>query len=109
MAIVTDQTLFYVSILQECRHDFQSLCNHCRRFSPLHVAAAGGQAKVVQWLLDNVGCRVETRTIDGVTPMLTAAAHGHLMVVKQLLKRGADACAVSKTGYVRARCCEYVE
>jgi outer membrane protein assembly factor BamB len=57
-------------------------------WSPLHSAAAHGQADIARLLLARGGS-VDARTRDGWTPWMVAAAHGHADVVQLLQDAGA--------------------
>jgi len=57
--------------------------------TPLQIAALEGFVDTVQYLLDQ-GCIVNCKNIDGDTPLIDAIENGHLGVVTQLLKAGAD-------------------
>jgi len=58
----------------------------------------------VKWLLDN-GAEPNYRYATGYTPLLTAAANGHLEILKALLARGADLHAKSNDGKKRSHLC----
>ncbi|KAL8822395.1 MAG: hypothetical protein Q9191_006868 [Dirinaria sp. TL-2023a] len=57
--------------------------------TPLQIAALEGFTETVQFLLDE-GCIVDCKNVDGDTPLIDAVENGHLDVVMQLLKAGAD-------------------
>jgi len=57
--------------------------------NPLQIAALEGFVDTVQYLLDQ-GCIVNCKNIEGDTPLMDAIENGHLGVVTQLLKAGAD-------------------
>lgn len=57
--------------------------------TPLQIAALGGFTDIVQYLLDE-GCIVNCKNVDSDTPLIDAVENGHLEVVTQLLKAGAD-------------------
>ena len=50
------------------------------QFSPLHWAAKGGHAKIVEMLIGR-GARVHTTNMGDDTPLHLAAAHGHRDIV----------------------------
>ena len=52
-------------------------------------AVVGGNALMVDWLLEQPGVTLEYASNDGLTPLLVAAKWGHLDVVQHLLHRGA--------------------
>ena len=54
----------------------------------LHNAAKNGNLNRVKALL-NQGVPVNSRTVDGLTPLHYAAIKGHLNIVQELLRRGA--------------------
>jgi ankyrin repeat protein len=74
--------------------------------SLLHAAAAGGNSKMLQELLD-CGVRLDDSKRDASlrTPLHTAAAAGHAAVVLQLLQLGADVSAVDRDGNTALRVC----
>ncbi|GAH16777.1 unnamed protein product, partial [marine sediment metagenome] len=55
----------------------------------LHAAAAANHPEMVNLLIRH-GAKVDSRDANGMTPLLRAAEHGWLPVVKVLLDRGAD-------------------
>ena len=57
--------------------------------TPLQIAALGGFTNIVRFLLDE-GCIVNSKNVDSDTPLIDAVENGHLEVVEQLLKAGAD-------------------
>lgn len=57
--------------------------------NPLQIAALEGFVDTVQYLLDQ-GCIVNCKNIEGDSPLMDAIENGHLEVVTQLLKAGAD-------------------
>jgi len=63
-----------------------------RGVAPVHVAAEGGRASVVEELLDWCPSLLETEDFRGHRPLHHAAYHGHADVVEVLLRRGAEAC-----------------
>ena len=50
------------------------------QFSPLHWAAKGGHAKIVEMLISR-GARVHTTNMGDDTPLHLSAAHGHRDIV----------------------------
>ncbi|MGH7832599.1 MAG: ankyrin repeat domain-containing protein, partial [Candidatus Binatia bacterium] len=66
--------------------------------TPLHSAAAGGNAKVVAVLLEK-HADVNARAPDDSTPLHYAAAGGHLSVAELLLAAGADPHRKDKKGF----------
>jgi len=57
-------------------------------YTPLHWAAVKGYQTVVAIIASRVDCNIQSTS--GLTPLLQAAASGHLAVVKLLLASGAD-------------------
>jgi len=60
------------------------------RATPLHSAAAGGQAKLVMMLLEH-GADPNALQAGGLTPLHTAAQKGDVESIRALLFHGADA------------------
>gem|GEM_PF-2403861 len=68
-----------------------------RGMTPLHLAAYGGHADTVEFLLAN-NANVEAGEANGLTALHLAAMGGHLVVGRKLLAAGADALATSADG-----------
>ncbi|KYN23097.1 Ankyrin repeat domain-containing protein 29, partial [Trachymyrmex cornetzi] len=64
----------------------------------LHLAAARGDAKRLRVLLDSGRVHVDCKDKDGTTPLILAAAGGHMDAVTELLHQGADPNAKRLTG-----------
>ncbi|XP_024223358.1 ankyrin repeat domain-containing protein 29 isoform X1 [Bombus impatiens] len=64
----------------------------------LHLAAARGDAKRLRVLLDSGRVHVDCKDKDGTTPLILAAAGGHIEAVTELLQQGADPNARRLTG-----------
>ncbi|KAH0560697.1 hypothetical protein KQX54_007126 [Cotesia glomerata] len=64
----------------------------------LHLSAARGDAKRLQVLLDSGRVHVDCKDKDGTTPLILAAAGGHIEAVTELLQQGADPNAKRLTG-----------
>jgi ankyrin repeat protein len=58
-------------------------------WTPLHYAASGGKAEVVQLLLDHYAY-VDAESPNGTTPLMMAAMYGTTGAVDVLLAAGAD-------------------
>ena len=56
------------------------------RDPPLHVAALHGQTDIVRYLVEEEGCKVESRNGYENTPLHRAANGGHLDIVKYLIE-----------------------
>lgn len=58
-------------------------------FNLLHAAARGGLTSVIQFILDNGGMnQINSRSTEGITPLLLAVHSGHLASVKMILNTG---------------------
>lgn len=66
-------------------------------YTPLHWAALKGYASVVTQLAKRADCNV--RSAAGITPLLQAAAGGHIDVVRTLLGAGADPNIATSEGW----------
>eukprot|EP01060_Flectonema_neradi_P037680 TRINITY_DN765_c2_g1_i1.p1 TRINITY_DN765_c2_g1~~TRINITY_DN765_c2_g1_i1.p1 ORF type:complete len:648 (+),score=70.39 TRINITY_DN765_c2_g1_i1:70-2013(+) len=65
----------------------------------LHHAAFNGNEKICEFLLDH-GADIEARIPETeVTPLMWACTAGHFSIVKLLIERGADPCAVEAQDY----------
>ena len=95
-------------------HDFNSLhtyqCPSCKQkafefseahacvgMSPMHAAAAKGQTKAVQWLLQH-GLSINAHTSVGDTPLMMAVMGGHRETVEHMLENNAEVAAVNADG-----------
>jgi len=67
-------------------------------WTPLHVAASRGAARVAAVLLEH-GADANRPDRRGTTPLLLAARHGNVPTLAQLLKHGGDASVKSRDGY----------
>lgn len=56
----------------------------------MHLAAAQGDNKHLQILLDSGRVHVDCKDKEGTTPLIVAAAAGHFQAVYELLQQGAD-------------------
>ena len=82
-----------------CKHkSFEfSEAHACVGMSAIHAAAAKGQTKAVQWLLQN-GLSINAHTAVGDTPLMMAVMGGHRDTVEHLLENKADVTAVNADG-----------
>lgn len=62
----------------------------CLSFTPLHLAAREGLTHTIEGLLRAGRFGVNQRTTQGSTPIIHAAANGHVDIVRMLMQRGAD-------------------
>ncbi len=67
------------------------------RAADLHAAAAVGDAAALERLLQ-LGFDVDTRDMQGATPLLRACGKGHLEAAQTLLDAGADVCLSTPGG-----------
>ena len=58
-------------------------------WKPLHYASATGQLEVAQFLVSK-GATVDSRSLNGTTPLMMAVQSGNEQLVKYLLDNGAD-------------------
>ncbi|MCY3974074.1 MAG: ankyrin repeat domain-containing protein [Simkaniaceae bacterium] len=63
---------------------------HKTKFTPLHLAAAGGPIDVVRWLVARKEVDPNLKSPHEVTPLHLAAAGGRTDVVQLLIKQGAE-------------------
>lgn len=73
--------------------------------TPLHIAAANGYIRVVEFLLDQ-HVSTDVKDNDGWQPVHTAACWGHLEVLELLVQNGADLNARTKHDETPADICE---
>ena len=64
----------------------------------LHYASLGGNAEVIELMLSHV-LSIDSRSKEGVTPLMIAAGNDKLQAVKCLLKQGADPSLQDTTGW----------
>jgi len=65
--------------------------------TPLHRAAANGQAEITRILL-RAGAKVDSRNSENYTPLIYASKQGHLDCVNALIKAGANVDLVEHLG-----------
>lgn len=73
--------------------------------TPLHIAAANGYIRVVEFLLDH-HVSTDVKDVDDWTPVHAAACWGHLEVLEVLCQHGADLNAKTKHDETPADICE---
>ena len=66
--------------------------------TPLHAAAYGGHAELVELLLAR-GASVDATTVNGSTPLHGAAYGGHVDCARRLMDAGADPMTPNSSGY----------
>lgn len=66
-------------------------------YTPLHWAALKGYGEVVSLVAHRMDCNVQSNS--GLTPLLQAAAAGHIPVMEMLLRAGADPNLASSEGW----------
>ena len=70
----------------------------------LHHAAVNGQINVMQYLIDELHCRVDPLDRDGKTPLMKATKKGQLQAVQLLYMRGANLNAKSNEQWYPIHC-----
>ncbi|KAK9502865.1 hypothetical protein O3M35_011557 [Rhynocoris fuscipes] len=73
--------------------------------TPLHIAAANGYIRVVEFLLDH-HVSTDVKDLDGWQPVHAAACWGHIEVLELLVQNGADLNARTKHDETPADICE---
>ena len=58
-------------------------------WTPLHYACTKGQLEVAQFLIAN-GAAIDSRSLNGTTPLMMAVQSGNEPLIKLLLDKGAD-------------------
>ena len=66
-------------------------------WTPLHYAASGGHAEIVQLLLDHAAY-IDAQSPNQTTPLMMAAMYGNTPTVTALLDAGADASLRNQKG-----------
>lgn len=74
--------------------------------TPLHIAAANGYLRVVEYLLDQHHVATDVRDKDGWQPVHAAACWGHVDILEILVQNGADLNAKTKHDETPADICE---
>uniref|UniRef100_A0A3Q4BHV7 Uncharacterized protein n=1 Tax=Mola mola TaxID=94237 RepID=A0A3Q4BHV7_MOLML len=69
-------------------------------YTGLHHAAKLGNLEIVNMLLETGQVDVNAQDSGGWTPIIWAAEHKHIQVIKVLLNRGADVTIVDKVSFV---------
>ncbi|KAJ5865314.1 ankyrin [Penicillium soppii] len=64
--------------------------DECGSFSALHHASRHGLKRVINWVLESGIYSVNELTRMGTTPVIHAAADGHVLTTRGLLARGAN-------------------
>ena len=72
-------------------------CEDKKGWNTLHHAAVGGDPGTIDLILPHLP-DVDSKTADGVTPLIIAVLHGKLQGVKCLLERGANPSAKDNDG-----------
>jgi hypothetical protein len=72
------------------------------RLQPLTAAAKTGQLTIVEALV-TAGAKVNVRSIEGITALMTAVSWKQVATVEYLLSKGANANAKSKDGWTPLR------
>ena len=67
-------------------------------WTPLHYAATGGHASLIQLLLDE-SAYIDAESPNGTTPLMMAARYGSTQAVQLLLDEGADAQLKNQLGF----------
>lgn len=81
------ECLLYLLSIQKA-NPYQTLPGYV---TPLHTACLGGHLDCVLVLLEKHALpNIHLRTADGNTPLLIASSRGHVMIVKALLRKGAN-------------------
>lgn len=70
-------------------------------WTPLHYAATAGQAAAVEWLLER-SAYIDAESPNRTTPLMMAARHKQMTVLRLLLEQGADPTARNEAGLTAA-------
>lgn len=75
----------------------QAIAPNVRNDTPIHLAAAGGHADVIRYLLEQ-GVPVDIGDNEGTTPLGVAAIHGDVEIARLLIDSGARIDAADQNG-----------
>jgi uncharacterized protein len=67
------------------------------QWTPLHYAAANGQLSVVEFLVEN-NAYIDAESPNNTTPLMMAARHKHITVMRWLAENGADPTYTNQAG-----------
>jgi uncharacterized protein len=70
-------------------------------WTPLHYAAANGQLSVVEYLVEN-HAYIDAESPNNTTPLMMAARHKHITVMRWLTENGADPTYSNQQGFSAA-------
>jgi uncharacterized protein len=70
-------------------------------WTPLHYAAANGQLSVVEFLVEN-HAYIDAESPNNTTPLMMAARHKHITVMRWLTENGADPTYANQQGFSAA-------
>jgi uncharacterized protein len=71
------------------------------QWTPLHYAAANGQLSVVEYLVEN-HAYIDAESPNNTTPLMMAARHKHITVMRWLTENGADPTYANQQGFSAA-------
>ena len=80
---VFDTALTMIEILDTHDHPFELALPDHR--TPLHYACLHGRVDVARRLITNSQCSIESKDVQGCTPLHTAAQYGQVETLKYLL------------------------
>ena len=78
-------------------------CKGNRGWNTLHYAAHGGDTDIISIIHTHLP-NIESKTGEGETPLMVAAAHGKLHAVKWFLEKGATVACESNIGWNTLHC-----
>ncbi len=70
-------------------------------WSALHYAAAAGHLSIVEYLVEN-NAYIDAESANNTTPLMMAARHKHITVMRWLTENGADPTYVNQQGFSAA-------